>query len=225
MISNMGILAIIVLIAAIAWYNILQDKREADKAKAKAEAVEEASRTMPLTDSERDDVLNNFYGEKSETEMEKTENNVHPFKYNTRGLFIEILKKIGCQYEIDKEDNRILFAYQGEHFVAETTEEGLYVHIWDTHWGHVELYDIDEFTRLRKAINTANLNCATMTVYTIDEDAKTVDVHCKSTFPFLPQMPDLGNYLRGELNGFFRAHQLVGNEMTKLREKEEAVES
>ena len=57
MISNMGILAIIVLIAAIAWYNILQDKREADKAKAKAEAVEEASRTMPLTDSERDDVL------------------------------------------------------------------------------------------------------------------------------------------------------------------------
>ena len=89
----------------------------------------------------------------------------------------------------------------------------------------MELYDIDEFTRLRNAINTANLCCATMTVYTIDDVAKTVNVHCKSTFPFLHQIPDIENYLRGELNDFFRAHQLVGQEMAKLREKEKTIES
>ena len=145
--------------------------------------------------------------------------------YKTRGLFLRTLKNIGCQYEKEENGNRIFFAYQGENFFVEVSDDRFYITVYDTHWGQVELYDIDEFTRLRKAINTANLNCATMVVYTIDDIAKTVDVHCKSTFPFLHQIPDLENYLRGELNDFFRAHQLVGNEMTKMREKEEALES
>lgn len=152
--------------------------------------------------------------DKGNTDMDKT--------IGTRDLFMQTLTKIGCQYEFSDEegDDRIFFAYQGEHFFADMTNEGLYVHVWDTHWGHVELYDVEEFTRLKKAINNANLNCATITVYTIDEDGKNVDVHCKSTFPFIPQIPNIENYLRGELNDFFRAHQFVGNEMAKLREKE-----
>ena len=64
------------------------------------------------------------------------------------------------------------------------------------------------------------LNCSTMTVYTINEEGKTVDVHCKSIFPLMPQIPELDNYLRGELNDFFNAHHFVGNEMAKLREQE-----
>ena len=139
----------------------------------------------------------------------------------TRDLFLETLTKIGCQYEIIPDDGNICFGYQGENFVASASNEGWYVRIWDTFWGHVELYDVDEFSRLRKAINYANLNCATMTIYTIDEEGKTVDVHCKSTFPFMSQMPDLEDYLRNELGDFFNAHHLVGSEMAKLREQEE----
>ena len=95
--------------------------------------------------------------------------------------------------------------------------------MWDTHWGHIELYDVDEFTRLKKAINCSNLNNSVMTIYTIDEEGKNVDVHCKSIILFIPQIPDLENYLRLELNEFFRAHQHVGNEMAKLRKQEEKV--
>ena len=47
-----------------------------------------------------------------------------------------------------------------------------------------------------------------------------MDVHCKSTILFVPQIPELDNYLRGELNDFFRAHQYIGNEMVKQREEE-----
>ena len=139
----------------------------------------------------------------------------------TRDLFLETLTKIGCQYEIDSEDGNILFAYQGEHFVATANNEGWYVRVWDTYWGHVELYNVEEFSRLKKAVNHANINCATMTIYTIDEEGKTVDVHCKSTFPFISQMPNLEDYLRSELGEFFTAHHLVGSEMAKLREQEE----
>lgn len=145
----------------------------------------------------------------------------------TRDLFMETLTKIGCQYELAEEegDDRIFFAYQGEHFFAGVRNDWQYIQVYDTHWGQVELYDIDEFTRLKKAINESNLNNSVTTVYTIDEAGSNVDVHCKTTILFIPQIPDLENYLRLELNEFFRVHQSVSNEMAKLREKEESVKS
>ena len=153
--------------------------------------------------------------------LESLEDNSEEKSKGARDLFLETLTKIGCQYEIDPEDGTISFGYQGENFVANATNEGWYVRVWDTFWGHVELYDINEFSRLRKAVNHANLNCATMTVYTINEEKMTVDVHCKSAFPFIPQMPNLEDYLRSELSDFFIAHRAVGNEMAKLRDQDE----
>ena len=161
-------------------------------------------------------IVNDTY-ERNTNVMEQTK--------GTRDLFLETLSKIGCQYELgegEEDSDKIYFAYQGENFTASASNEGWYVHLWDTYWDHVELYDIDEFARLKKAINMSNLNCATMTVYTIDEAGSNVDVHCKSVIPFIPQIPELENYLRGELNDFFRAHQLVGNEMEKQRIAENA---
>ena len=161
-------------------------------------------------------IMNDTF-ERSKNVMEQTK--------GTRDLFLETLSKIGCQYELgegEEDSDKIYFAYQGENFTASASNDGWYVHLWDTYWDHVELYDIDEFARLKKAINMSNLNCATMTVYTIDEAGSNVDVHCKSVIPFIPQIPELENYLRGELNDFFRAHQLVGNEMEKQREAENA---
>ena len=74
---------------------------------------------------------------------------------------------------------------------------------------------------MKKAINGSNLNNSVTTVYTIDEEGKSVDVHSKSIVYFASQIPDIENYLRIELTEFFSAHQYVGNEMAKLRDKEE----
>ena len=141
---------------------------------------------------------------------------------NTRELFLDTLERIGCQYQLGEgEDTRIFFSYQGEHFFADMNEDSIYVHIWDTHWVQVELYDIDEVSRLRKAINTSNMNSAVTTFYTIDDDAKTMNVHAKSTITFICNIPYLENYLRTELDEFFHAHQIVGTEIHKLREQEQ----
>ena len=180
---------------------------------------EEKERQRMITmnqDAAARQIMNNTF-ERSKNVMEQTK--------GTRDLFLETLSKIGCQYELvegEEDSDKIYFAYQGENFTASASNDGWYVHLWDTHWGHVELYDINEFARLKKTINLSNLNCATMTVYTIDEAGSNVDVHCKSVIPFIPQIPELENYLRSELNDFFRAHQLVGNEMVKQREVENA---
>lgn len=178
------------------------------------------SREMSVRSSETDPNADLYTKAKEEMERDKQlENGI-----GTRDLFLETLTKIGCQYELAEEegDNRIFFAYQGEHFAAEAINGGLYVHVWDMFWAEIELYDIDEFSRLRKAINNANLSCATTTIYTVNDASSTVDVHCKSTFLFFAQIPELDSYLCGELNDFFRAHQLVSNEMAKLREQEVA---
>jgi hypothetical protein len=137
----------------------------------------------------------------------------------TRDLFLETLTKLGCQYEIDNdEDEKIHFAYQGEYITALTNNYRQFVHIYDTHWGHVELYDVDELSRLKKAINESNLRNIVTTVYTVDEAGSNVDVHCKAAILFVPEIPDTEDYLRLELNEFFRVHQFIGAEMTRQRE-------
>ena len=143
---------------------------------------------------------------------------------STRELFMETLTEIGCQYELSDEENddSIFFDYQGEHFFAGVSNDSFYVHIYDTYWGHVELYDIDEFSRLRKAINESNKTGGVTTFYEIDEVGKNVDVHSKSIIPFMSEIPNLGAFLRVELSEFFRAHQCVGMEMAKQREAENA---
>ncbi len=141
---------------------------------------------------------------------------------NTRELFLDTLEGIGCQYQLGEgEDTRIFFSYQGEHFFADMKEDSIYVHIWDAHWEQVELYDVDEVSRLRKAINTSNRNSAVSTFYTIDDEAKTMNVHAKTTITFISSIPYLEDYLRTELNEFFHAHQIVGIEIHKLREQEQ----
>ena len=67
------------------------------------------------------------------------------------------------------------------------------------------------------------MNSAVSTFYTIDDDAKTMNVHAKSTITFISTIPYLEDYLRTELNEFFHAHQIVGNEIHKLREQDQHV--
>lgn len=224
----MGIIIALTLFVAFAMAAYFLNKREKDSLIDKVHEIEspisgqEGQLEKELKEKEDHKELNE---QKEEKQKELMNTNEKSASFGTRELFIQTLKEIGCQptFAEEDDDDRIFFAYQGEHFFANANDEGLYVHIWDTHWGHVELYDIDEVSRLKRAINNSNLNCSTITVYTIDEEGKSVDVHCKSTFPFIEQMPELGNYLRGELNDFFRAHRLVTNEMEKLRENEQAM--
>lgn len=169
---------------------------------------------------------NNLMVASEQTQIEKTENKETNMEKNirTRDLFIEVLTKIGCQYQSGEgDDTRIIFAFQGENMFADASNESLYVVVWDTYWEHVELYDIDEVARMRKAINNSNLNSSVTTVYTIDKEGSSMDVHSRSMFAFVPQMPSIEDYLKAELNKFFRAHQLVGNEMQKLRTEEQRV--
>ena len=177
--------------------------------------------------SERADINEDLYNRaKEELEMESKMNKEtnKEEKIGTRDLFLETLTKIGCQYEIeeseDVEESDIRFGYQGEYFVVRASNKTQFIQIYDTHWGHVELYDIDEFARLKKAINESNIRNSVTTVYTIDEAGSNVDVHCKSVILFVPEIPNIDGYLRLELSEYFRVHETINMEMAKQREAE-----
>lgn len=77
---------------------------------------------------------------------------------STRDLCAEVLRKLNCDVQFDDENEyNMHFSYQGENFSVETWEDGLMITIWDTWWGTVDLDDLDEVSRVRKAINTINV--------------------------------------------------------------------
>ena len=170
-------------------------------------------------------VVNSGTSDKTRVELKSESNNkednVMEETKGTRDLFLETLTKIGCQYETgDGEDADINFGYQGEYFVVRASNNNRFIHIYDTHWGHVELYNIDEFSRLKKAINESNIKNSVTAVYTIDEAGSNVHVHCKSVILFTPEIPDIADYLRLELSEYFRVHETVNMEMAKQRDAE-----
>lgn len=159
--------------------------------------------------------------EEVESERKKKEDNVMEEVKGTRDLLLATLTKMGCQYEIGEgEEGDINFGFQGEFFLVSASNTNRFIHIYDTHWGHIELYDIDEFARLKKAINESNIRNSVTAVYTIDEAGSNVNVHCKSVILFTPEIPDIADYLRWELSEFFRVHETICMEMARLRESE-----
>ena len=141
----------------------------------------------------------------------------------TRDVFKKTLSDIGCQYQIgDGEDKLISFDFQGEHFYAATNNDNLYVVIWDMFWEAIDLNDIDEVSRYRRAIKSSNSDTMVTTLYSIDEENLRMDIHCRATIPFAASMPRLDEYLKMALTDFFKAHHLVNREVLRLREKEHA---
>ena len=192
------LLVVAILVAA---YNYFRDKSDEDEA--------DDGDAAPRSD------MNN----QQEPNMVGTDQMV---MRNARDFFLDILSKIGCQYEIDEDNDTIIFAYQGEYFQVYARNESPFVTLYDTHWAHIELCDIDEFARLQKAINQSNINNSVITVYTIDEAGGNVDLHCKSVVLFIPELPSIADYLRLELGEFFRVHNSISAEMEKLRKAEQA---
>jgi hypothetical protein len=181
----------------------------------------------PVRTNEKLDVNADLYDrakEELETEINMDKEINKQVKMGTRDLFLETLTKIGCQYVIEEDENveegDIRFGYQGEYFVVRASNKTHYIQIYDTHWGHVELYDVDEFARLKKAINESNIRNSVTTIYTIDEAGSNVDVHCKSVILFVPEIPNIADYLRLELSEYFSVHETINLEMAKQREAE-----
>ena len=142
---------------------------------------------------------------------------------STRDLCAEVLRKLNCDVQFDDENEyNMHFSYQGENFSVETWEDGLMITIWDTWWGTVDLDNLDDVSRVRKAINTINVRQNLTLMYSIDEKSQKFAVHTKRQCLLIPQIPQIENYMVAMLTGFFDVQRSFKEEYDRLRLEEKA---
>ncbi len=140
---------------------------------------------------------------------------------STRDLCAEVLRKLNCDVQFDEENEyNMYFTYQGENFSVDTWENGLMITIWDTWWGTVDLDDLDDVSRVRKAINNINVRQNLTLMYSVDEKGQKFTVHTKRQCLLIPQIPQIENYMAAMLTDFFDVQRSFKEEYDRLRLEE-----
>ena len=148
--------------------------------------------------------------QEEETNMEET--------ISTRQLALNTIERIGSEPKYN-EEGRIQFEYQGIVFLMEAVNDCMFVNlIWP--WCHsFSKFDIDEFARVRQVVNDINVRGAASVFYGIT-DSDDVAIHIKKNFLFVPQIPELEEYLKLMLDTFFRTARTLDVEIEKCRLQE-----
>lgn len=150
------------------------------------------------------------YNQVAETNMEE--------KISTGQLALDAIERIGSEPKYT-EEGYIQFEYQGVIFLMETDNDCMFVNlIWP--WCHsFSKFDIDEFARARQVVNDINMRGLVSVFYSIT-DSDDVAIHIKKNFLFVPQIPNLEEYLRLMLDSFFRTARTLDLEIEKCRLQE-----
>lgn len=137
---------------------------------------------------------------------------------STRQLALKAIENLGSEPQYT-EEGRIQFEYQGVIFLMETANDCMFVNlIWP--WCHsFSKFDIDEFARVRQVVNDINARGTATVIYGIT-DSDDVAIHIKKNFLFVPQIPNLEEYLRLMLDIFFRTARTLDLEIEKCRLQE-----
>ena len=186
---NWTVIIFLVLVVGNSIYHYFRNKNEND-------SIEEETDSTNNSDSE--------------TNMEK--------EIKTRELAISVLKDIGADLT-DIGEERIQFDYQGITFLLDLEDDCYFVNIiWP--WCHTfNKFDIDEFSRVQRVINTINCYDAVSVFYGIS-DSDDVVLHMKKNLLFIPQIPHIDSYLRSMLGSFFRTVRTLKLEIEKSRLQE-----
>ena len=132
----------------------------------------------------------------------------------TRDLVISVLKKIGCQPDINAEGH-ITFKYQGDDFYIAAEEENRFIMIWNPWWASISM-DNPALPYLKEIVNLVNVDSLVTTVFTADEDEKNVGLHSKCHTVFTPKEGQLDEYLKAMLDHFFVTHDAIKQNLQQL---------
>lgn len=133
------------------------------------------------------------------------------------GAIINILGKLGCQCEIDKDDE-IFFCCQGAEFSISFDENFDYIKIIDNSWKTVDLKDSDATLKMALAINKANIWNHVTIGYIFDAEEGVLDIFGSSSIPYFPNYTYLKKFLHNILVDMLSSHDLVDH---FLQEQEE----
>ena len=140
------------------------------------------------------------------------------------GLVLCTLRKIGCEPETEEQGNlwRVYFTYQGEKFAIECNDSCRFIVIYDTWWYQMSVYsDVEDIANLHKVINLANQHASCTVIHTVNQEMEQIGVHSRRNILFIPQIPEIDQYLMSVLNDFFKVQRYVVTELEKCKVREE----
>lgn len=152
--------------------------------------------------------------ERKENNMEKEQRVAESMKADigTRELLTSSLQALGCPVTTDGNGN-ITFKFQGQSFVAQASNELLCITVHYPWWLQCSLFDVERFAQIKKAINEANCRTNVSTFYVVSDEGDVVGVHSRKNFVFVPQIPNITDYLKAMLEDFFQTHHFVLQEL------------
>ena len=134
-----------------------------------------------------------------------------------KNAILHILGEMGCQCEID-EDDEIFFCCQGAEFSIRFDEEFEYIKIVDNSWKKVNLNDSEAVLKMTLAINRANIWNNVTIVYIIDKEEEVLDIFSSSSIPYFPNMTYLKKFLHNKLVEMLSSHDLVNRFLQEEKE-------
>ena len=140
------------------------------------------------------------------------------------GLVLCTLRKIGCPPETEElgELTRVFFTYQGEKFAIECNDSCRFIVIYDTWWYQISVYsDVEDIADLHRVINFANQQVNCTVIHTVNQEIEEIGVHSRRNILFIPQIPEIDQYLVCVLNDFFKVQRYVVTELEKCKVREE----
>ena len=140
------------------------------------------------------------------------------------GLVLCTLRKIGCEPETEERGNLtwVYFTFQGEKFTIECNDSCRFIVIYDTWWYEMSVYsDVEDIANLHKVINLANQHASCTVIHTVNQEIEEIGVHSRRNILFIPQIPEIDQYLVSVLSDFFKVQRYVMTELEKCKVREE----
>lgn len=131
----------------------------------------------------------------------------------TRNLVIKTLKEIGCQPEVNDEDD-ICFKYQGKDFFIDADNRVPFITLWNI-FGVPLTIDVNI---MKEAINQTNLEGRITLSYSINKKRNIMVIYCKSHLPFIYGIPAIQEYLQCNLDNYSWTYQYLMDKHNSLKE-------
>ena len=137
-----------------------------------------------------------------------------------KDFILKILDELGCSHHDEKSENGrlyILLDYQGGHFCIDMDEESAWVTCVMPGIADASLDDLDNLSLTRRAVNEENRRpWSWYVVYSIDTEARKMNVHLYSHFVVMPRMPEAKYIFEAYLFAAFKRQRLFFLERDRL---------
>ena len=162
-----------------------------------------------------DNVMNEEeYDDIPEVERDNIPETVDP---ETKQLLVDTLEKLKLEAKVDEDFKEFVMTdFQGEHFRIKI-ENKKFIEVQDLHWYEAPLDNLDNLLIIHKAMNWINMTTSCRMVYTIDDDENKVNLHTQTTLLWIPEIPEIDQYLEATLRYMLQVKSIFYSTMEKIR--------